>query len=787
MLPHSSLEKRFISIIEPGHHFLSIVIVLLSITNSAIAQTYNMAPGTVNICGGTFYDPGGSGSNYGNNLNITETFCSNAGSCIQVAFTAFNTQGGNDILTIYDGPNTASPVIGAFSGNGGSPGTVTSSTGCLTFQFVTNGSTTRSGWTATLSCVPCGSTILMNNTAENLCSGIFYDSGGSGANYGNSQNFTKTFCSPTAGMCVQLIFTSFNVSNNDYLYAYDGNSVAAPLIGQYTGTTLPPTLLASSGCLTIRFTSNNAGNSAGWQAILSCEPCPTPPGAATYTHPTTGQQNTYVGTNMVATCGGTYTDNGGTGANYTNNINGVYRTFCPSSAGNCMRATFWSFDVEPAGAFLHDYLTIRNGPTQNSPEFGGVGGSTWYGTATSYAACMGAGLGPYISTDQSGCLTFSFTSDVVTNRAGWVVTLDCVPCANGPNGSDNSDCRSPSPICSDVSFSDASTGPGIVSDGGGGCVLSENFSNWYKITIANSGTLGLRIVPNVATDDYDFALYQANTCAGLGSPVRCSYASNTGNTGMDNALNLSTNTAICGPANNGSDVSEDVCGNGWVNDMAVTTGQNYYLLVNKWTPGGSGFTLDWVLGGGATLNCSVLPIELLDFTAEARNDRVDLQWSTSSESNNSFFTVERSRDARSFEPIQVVPGAGNSSTTRYYLASDFEPLPGIAYYRLRQTDFDGKFTFSEPVAVRYRESVKSLFLVPNPASDRVQVLFECGVETNGSLRIFSLEGKLISQRQLSLRRGMNAVDLDLSRWKTGSYVVELLTSDEVLRQRLLHD
>lgn len=787
MLPHSSLEKRFISIIEPGHHFLSIVIVLLSITNSAIAQTYNMAPGTVNICGGTFYDPGGSGSNYGNNLNITETFCSNAGSCIQVAFTAFNTQGGNDILTIYDGPNTASPVIGAFSGNGGSPGTVTSSTGCLTFQFVTNGSTTRSGWTATLSCVPCGSTILMNNTAENLCSGIFYDSGGSGANYGNSQNFTKTFCSPTAGMCVQLIFTSFNVSNNDYLYAYDGNSVAAPLIGQYTGTTLPPTLLASSGCLTIRFTSNNAGNSAGWQAILSCEPCPTPPGAATYTHPTTGQQNTYVGTNMVATCGGTYTDNGGTGANYTNNINGVYRTFCPSSAGNCMRATFWSFDVEPAGVFLYDYLTIRNGPTQNSPEFGGVGGSTWYGTATSYAACMGAGLGPYISTDQSGCLTFSFTSNVVTNRAGWVVTLDCVPCANGPNGSDNSDCRSPSPICSDVSFSDASTGPGIVSDGGGGCVLSENFSNWYKITIANSGTLGLRIVPNVATDDYDFALYQANTCAGLGSPVRCSYASNTGNTGMDNALNLSTNTAICGPANNGSDVSEDVCGNGWVNDMAVTTGQNYYLLVNKWTPGGSGFTLDWVLGGGATLNCSVLPIELLDFTAEARNDRVDLQWSTSSESNNSFFTVERSRDARSFEPIQVVPGAGNSSTTRYYLASDFEPLPGIAYYRLRQTDFDGKFTFSEPVAVRYRESVKSLFLVPNPASDRVQVLFECGVETNGSLRIFSLEGKLISQRQLSLRRGMNAVDLDLSRWKTGSYVVELLTSDEVLRQRLLHD
>ena len=76
----------------------------------------------------------------------------------------------------------------------------------------------------------------MNNTAVNVCNGIFYDSGGSGANYGNNQNFTKTFCSPTAGQCVQLVFTSFSVSNNDFLYVYDGNSVAAPLIGQYNNT-----------------------------------------------------------------------------------------------------------------------------------------------------------------------------------------------------------------------------------------------------------------------------------------------------------------------------------------------------------------------------------------------------------------------------------------------------------------------------------------------------------------------------------------------------------------------
>ena len=83
---------------------------------------------------------------------------------------------------------------------------------------------------------------------------------------------------------------------------------------------------------------------------------------------------------------------------------------------------------------------------------------------------------------------------------------------NGPNGTDNSDCSSFTPICTDQSFTDASTGPGIVSDGGTGCVVAENFSNWYKLIINNSGTLGLRIVPNVSSDDYDFALYQAAAC-----------------------------------------------------------------------------------------------------------------------------------------------------------------------------------------------------------------------------------------------------------------------------------
>ena len=104
---------------------------LMLFARLSFAQTYTLNAAsngtTVNTCGGTFYDSGGSGGNYGNNESYTMTFCSNSANCVQLNFTSFRTQGGNDILYLYDGPNTSAPLIGNFSGTT-SPGTVVSST-----------------------------------------------------------------------------------------------------------------------------------------------------------------------------------------------------------------------------------------------------------------------------------------------------------------------------------------------------------------------------------------------------------------------------------------------------------------------------------------------------------------------------------------------------------------------------------------------------------------------------------------------------------------------------------
>lgn len=104
----------------------------------------------------------------------------------------------------------------------------------------------------------------------------------------------------------------------------------------------------------------------------------------------------------------------------------------------------------------------------------------------------------------------------------------------------------------------------------------------------------------------------------------------------------------------------------------------------------------------------ILPIELLSFVAQARPDRIDLRWTTGTEINNDYFTIERSRDLYGWEVLGHVQGAGNSSIPLSYSFNDIRPLDGVAYYRLKQTDFDGKFEYFRPVAVHYDLGMKGL-------------------------------------------------------------------------------
>ena len=122
-----------------------------------------------------------------------------------------------------------------------------------------------------------------------------------------------------------------------------------------------------------------------------------------------------------------------------------------------------------------------------------------------------------------------------------------------------------------------------------------------------------------------------------------------------------------------------------------------------------------------------LPIELSKFTAALNIPNVDVDWTTTSESNNNYFIVERSTDGVNFEEFDKVNGAGNSTTAIDYAVVDYNPYVGISYYRLTQYDYDGKTTSSNVVSINNNEgsSVEvSVKVFPNPISRNSDITVE---------------------------------------------------------------
>lgn len=500
--------------------------------------------------------------------------------------------------------------------------------------------------------------------------------------------------------------------------------------------------------------------------------------AQSYFHPTTGIQSEYVGACLVSNCGPfNYYDNGGSGSNYMNGVNLTYRVFCPNQAGNCLRVTFNSFNVE-AG---YDFLQVKNGPTQNSTQFTGFPNS-----GTNYAGWTGLdgnlnGVCPFsfTSTDPSGCLTFRFYSDGSVSYAGWSAVIQCVPCASGPNGTDNNDCINATPICSSASISGNSTGPGIVAEGCNGSTCpagGENHTNWYTFTAQTSGTLDILINPDDNNDDYDFAVYGPNvTCGALGNPIRCSDSGLTGNTGI---TNVSPNQNI-----------ENVNGDGFVETMNVIAGESYFLVIDEWSPNaGSGYSLSF--SGTASLDCTILPVELVSFDANyvPENDLVDLHWITASERDNERFDVEHSTDGINYEIISTVKGAGNSEYETQYYVIDENPVTGVNYYRLNQWDTDGENKYSEVISVNVLdEEYDRLTIIPNPTEGSAELTFNTYSAEDVLMHVTSADGRTVIFAPLETVKGGNRFHIDLSAQVDGVYIIQLITKDKSYVGRVIKD
>jgi hypothetical protein len=181
-----------------------------------------------------------------------------------------------------------------------------------------------------------------------------------------------------------------------------------------------------------------------------------------------------------------------------------------------------------------------------------------------------------------------------------------------------------------------------------------------------------------------------------------------------------------------------------------------------------------------------LPIELLSFTAKLLGDIVSVNWSTATETNNDYFEVQRCGADLNWEQIAIVPGAGNSNSTLHYTHYDRDPLKGISYYRLKQVDYDGQFSYSDIAAVvnLNNEVSDDLFIYPNPSrGGSVFVRVPAAYRTESTaIKIYSTFGQLVFSGRYDTNTDL--VEVKYGKLQAGVYYIavesELITTGSKL-------
>ena len=176
----------------------------------------------------------------------------------------------------------------------------------------------------------------------------------------------------------------------------------------------------------------------------------------------------------------------------------------------------------------------------------------------------------------------------------------------------------------------------------------------------------------------------------------------------------------------------------------------------------------------STIN--ILPVELMNFGLIDEGRQINLKWSTISEMDNDLFTVQRTTDFDDWETIAVVPSQGASTSLVHYTAIDKSPLPEISYYRLRQTDFNGQFTYSKVVTLN---RTGELAVFPNPTTGIITLNGDrTGANT---IAFYDMLGKEVTSKIFILTGNSNQMVIDLTALEVGIYM--LRTNQGVYRLR----
>ena len=190
-----------------------------------------------------------------------------------------------------------------------------------------------------------------------------------------------------------------------------------------------------------------------------------------------------------------------------------------------------------------------------------------------------------------------------------------------------------------------------------------------------------------------------------------------------------------------------------------------------------------VINGDEPEAGSFMVIELLSLTASEREDYNLVDWTTLSEKNNDYFTLERSSNGVDFRPITAMKGIGTSNIQRTYMYKDMNPIRGVSYYRLTRTDFDGTFKRSKVIAVRRHFS--SYFQI-DPVENAKEGMYQVNIITENfgvyDLSILDMTGKEVFTNKIKVKENETNQTIDLTQLNDADY--DCYITDVVNHQKI---
>lgn len=251
------------------------------------------------------------------------------------------------------------------------------------------------------------------------------------------------------------------------------------------------------------------------------------------------------------------------------------------------------------------------------------------------------------------------------------------------------------------------------------------------------------------------------------------------------------NTGLCGTnsAPSALHITQTVSNNGNFTVTGLSYSTEYYLMVDGVYANDCKFNITtetFINGISQPSNpCVILPIELTHFNASAMdNNYVQIDWTTATERNNDYFSIERSTDGITFDEIATVNGAINSTEELNYTTYDYNPNYGFNYYRLSQTDTDGKKKTFNIVAAKIGND-DEFQIVPNPNNGRFLIISKNEYKNSQEIKITDIEGRVVYNDILDVSYKEAGIEVNLPKLVSGTYIVSISSENSVSTSKIM--